>query len=167
MSTAKWQNIAGSKKFFTYVGDIRGYHGFHRIFRYHLIEVSVWLGLILEQESNQKGFEHNSELNFRLQDYWKDKRRKRFQWQSTSYPLLLKEGFELKTYTRFLNLYICRFGPQIREQMSGPKISQYEKSILGCGPLVWAGLWNKRVWADYEQLLRLVFFTFLRSKNKF
>ena len=30
--------------------------------------------------------------------------------------------------------------PQIREQMSGPKISQYEKSILGCGPLVLAGL---------------------------
>ena len=29
---------------------------------------------------------------------------------------------------------------QIREQMSGPEISQYEKSILGCGPLVWAGL---------------------------
>ena len=30
--------------------------------------------------------------------------------------------------------------PQIREQISGPNISQYEKLILGCGPLVWAGL---------------------------
>jgi hypothetical protein len=27
---------------------------------------------------------------------------------------------------------------QIREQMSGPKISWYEKSILGCG--LWSGL---------------------------
>ena len=27
---------------------------------------------------------------------------------------------------------------QIREQMSGPEISQYEKSILGCG--LWSGL---------------------------
>ena len=28
--------------------------------------------------------------------------------------------------------------PQIREQMSGPEISLYEKSILGCG--LWSGL---------------------------
>ena len=31
--------------------------------------------------------------------------------------------------------------PQIREQMSGPEISNYEKSFLGCG--LWSGL-------DYE-----------------
>ena len=55
---------------------------------------------------------------------------------------------------------------QIREQMSGPNNFQYEKSILGCGPLVWAGLWNKRVWADYEQLLRPVFSLF-RGQKKF
>ena len=55
--------------------------------------------------------------------------------------------------------------PQIREQMSGPNNFQYEKSILGCGPLVWAGLWNKRVWADYEQLLRPVFPLFRGQKN--
>ena len=30
----------------------------------------------------------------------------------------------------------------------------------GLWAVVWAGLWNRRVWADYEQLLRLVFFTF-------
>ena len=57
------------------------------------------------------------------------------------------------------------FSAQIREQMSGPKISQYEKSILGCGPLVLAGLWNKRVWADYEQLLRPVFSLFWGQKT--
>ena len=49
--------------------------------------------------------------------------------------------------------------------MSGPNNFQYEKSILGCGPLVWAGLWNKRVWADYEQLLRPVFPLFRGQKN--
>ena len=57
------------------------------------------------------------------------------------------------------------FIPQIREQMSGPEIFQYEKSILGCGPLVWAGLWNKRVWADCEQLLRPIFSLFRGQKN--
>ena len=41
--------------------------------------------------------------------------------------------------------------------MSGPEISWYGKSILGSGPLAWAGLWNKRVWADSEQLFWLVF----------
>ena len=30
--------------------------------------------------------------------------------------------------------------------------------------LVWAGLWNKRVWADYEQLLRPVFLSFYGQK---
>ena len=52
--------------------------------------------------------------------------------------------------------------PQIREQMSGPKISWCGKSILGCGlwPVAWAGLWNKRVWADYEQLFWAVFSIF-------
>ena len=62
----------------------------------------------------------------------------------------------------WLNIGILH--PQIRQQMSGPKISQYEKPILGCGPLVWAGLWNKRVWADYEQLLRPVFSLFWGQK---
>ena len=28
--------------------------------------------------------------------------------------------------------------PQIRERMSGPEISKYEKSIMGCG--LWSGL---------------------------
>ena len=32
--------------------------------------------------------------------------------------------------------------------------------------VVWAGLWNKRVWADYEQLLRPVFHFFgVKKKN--
>jgi len=64
-------------------------------------------------------------------------------------------------------LHDCNLGPrpQIREQISGPKISQYEKSILGCGPLVWAGLWNKGVLADYEQLLRPVFSLFRDQKR--
>ena len=54
--------------------------------------------------------------------------------------------------------------PQIREQMSGPEISQYEKSILGSG--LWSGLdcEIKRVWADYEQLLRPVFSLFQGQK---
>ena len=34
--------------------------------------------------------------------------------------------------------------------------------------MVWAGLWNKRVWADYEQLLRSVFSLFGgQKKSKF
>ena len=56
------------------------------------------------------------------------------------------------------------FIPQIREQMSGPEISKYGKSILGCGPLAWAGQCNKRVWADYEQLFEC-FFQFFRVKK--
>ena len=39
---------------------------------------------------------------------------------------------------QFFTVDLC--SPQIREQMSGPKFSQNVKSILGCGPLVWAGL---------------------------
>ena len=35
---------------------------------------------------------------------------------------------------------------------------------LGSG-LVWTGLWKKRVWADYEQLLRPVFSLFFFLKN--
>ena len=31
--------------------------------------------------------------------------------------------------------------------------------------VVWAGLWNKRVWADYKQLLRPVFSLFRGQKN--
>ena len=31
--------------------------------------------------------------------------------------------------------------------------------------VVWAGLWNKRVWADYEQLLRPVFSLFRGQKK--
>ena len=54
----------------------------------------------------------------------------------------------------------CIYVAQIIEQMSGPVISWYEKSILGCWPLAWAGLWNKKVWADYEQLFWVVFSTF-------
>ena len=33
--------------------------------------------------------------------------------------------------------------------------------------VVWAGLWNKRAWADYEQLLRPVFSLFQGKKNFF
>ena len=33
--------------------------------------------------------------------------------------------------------------------------------------LVWAGLWNKKVWADYEQLLRPVFLKLLWTENLF
>ena len=55
--------------------------------------------------------------------------------------------------------------PQIREQISVPETSWYGKSILGCG--LWPGLdsGEKRVWADYEQLLRSVFFTFSGSPD--
>ena len=31
------------------------------------------------------------------------------------------------------------------------------KLNFGLWAVVWAGLWDKRVWADYEQLLRPVF----------
>ena len=34
----------------------------------------------------------------------------------------------------------------------------------GLWAVVWAGLWNKRVWADYEQLLRPVFSLFRGQK---
>ena len=35
----------------------------------------------------------------------------------------------------------------------------------GLWAVVWAGLWNKRVWADYEQLLRPVFSLFRGQKK--
>ena len=35
----------------------------------------------------------------------------------------------------------------------------------GLWAVVWAGIWNKRVWADYEQLLMPVFSIF-RSQRK-
>ena len=35
----------------------------------------------------------------------------------------------------------------------------------GLWAVVWAGLWKKRVWADYEQLLRPVFSLFRGQKN--
>ena len=38
----------------------------------------------------------------------------------------------------FLFIFLPAFYPQIREQMSGPEISWYGKSILGCG--LWPGL---------------------------
>ena len=34
----------------------------------------------------------------------------------------------------------------------------------GLWAVVWAGMWNKRVWADYEQLLRPVFSLFQGQK---
>jgi hypothetical protein len=34
------------------------------------------------------------------------------------------------------------------------------KINFGLGAVAWAGLWNKRVWADYEQLLRPAFSLF-------
>ena len=39
------------------------------------------------------------------------------------------------------------------------------KKDSGQWAVVWAGLWNKRVWADYEQLLRPVFSLFRGQKN--
>ena len=36
----------------------------------------------------------------------------------------------------------------------------------GLWAMVWAGLWNKRVWADYEQLLRLFFLSLYEQKIK-
>ena len=37
----------------------------------------------------------------------------------------------------------------------------------GLWAVVWAGLWNKRVWAEYEQLLRPVFSLFRGKKKLF
>ena len=37
----------------------------------------------------------------------------------------------------------------------------------GLWTIVWAGLWKKRVWGDYEQLLRPVFSLFRGQKNFF
>ena len=37
----------------------------------------------------------------------------------------------------------------------------------GLWAVIWAGLWNKRVWADYEQLLRAFFFHVLGVKTFF
>ena len=39
------------------------------------------------------------------------------------------------------------------------------KINFGLWAVAWAGLWNKRVWADYEQLLRPVFFSFSGPKK--
>ena len=48
---------------------------------------------------------------------------------------------------------------QIRKQMRLGTYLYYEKTILGSG--LWAGLdCEKKVWADYEQLLRPRFFIF-------
>ena len=38
------------------------------------------------------------------------------------------------------------------------------KINFGLWAMVWAGLWNERVWADYEQLFRPVFSLFFESK---
>ena len=40
------------------------------------------------------------------------------------------------------------------------------KIYSGLWAVVWTGLWNKRVWADYKQLLRPVF-SFLGGQKKF
>ena len=48
---------------------------------------------------------------------------------------------------------------QIREHMSGPEFHNMENQFWAVGSaVVWAGLWNKRVLADYQQLLRPVLF---------
>ena len=46
--------------------------------------------------------------------------------------LFFNEKYAWIIWTRTMSI------SQIREQMSGPKISKYEKSILGCG--LWSGL---------------------------
>ena len=38
---------------------------------------------------------------------------------------------------------------------------------FGLWAVAWAGQWEKRIWADYEQLLSPVFFTFSGSKQYF
>ena len=53
---------------------------------------------------------------------------------------------------------------QIREQMSGPENFMIWKINSELWAVVWAGLWEKRVWADYEQLLRPGFFHFFGVK---
>ena len=74
--------------------------------------------------------------------HWKGRMFRRYETKIQFY----RQGFKKK----------CR--TQIREQMSGPEISWYEKSILGCG------LWSGLDWVDYEQLLRPVFKSFLDKK---
>ena len=56
------------------------------------------------------------------------------------------------------------FDPQIRRQMGLGTDLYYEKSILGCG-LGWTV--KKKVWADYEQLLRPIFLSFHGQKIQF
>ena len=73
---------------------------------------------------------------------------KRLQRVVTSHHILSKKQvWKLLNFFSFVRsndsskviLVISRYCvSQIREQMSGPEISQYEKSILGCG--LWSGL---------------------------
>ena len=52
--------------------------------------------------------------------------------------LYKSQGHELEV-CKLQSAQGCRpWGSQIREQMSGPEISSYEKLILGCG--LWSGL---------------------------
>ena len=92
---------------------------------------------------------------------------KRLQRVVTSHHILSKKQvWKLLNFFSFVRsndsskviLVITRYCvSQIREQMSGPEISQYEKSILGCG--LWSGLdceIKGSTGDDYEQLLRAV-----------
>ena len=85
-------------------------------------------------------------------------------------PIFTGVFFNFHTIVRGLYQYLMKRKSQIRKQMSGPEISCYGKSILGYG--LWPGqnCGKKRVCADYEQLLRPVFFTlgaiFILRKGK-
>ena len=63
----------------------------------------------------------------------------------------------------------------IKERYNAPAATDKRTDVLsldfiiwkinsGLWAVVWAGLWNKRVWADYEQLLRPVFQFFYVQK---
>ena len=61
-------------------------------------------------------------------------------------------------------------GSATRNQTTDERTDVWSRDFLiwriNSGLLVWAGPWNKRVWADYEQLLRPVFSLF-RGQNFF
>jgi hypothetical protein len=79
-----------------------------------------------------------------------------------------KERFDKEQSLTILPNSWNRFEAQIRKQMSGPAISYYEKSILGCGLCAWAGLWKKGSGQYvYEHFLRPIFLLFKGKKNCF
>ena len=82
----------------------------------------------------------------------------------------------LKSFDRYKKHFVCQkkrkmsyatqFLSQIREQMSGPKISKYGKSILGCG--LWPGLdCGKKGSGPIMSNFWGLFFHFFGVKKKF